>query len=134
MSKHDNPKNNFVPTPLKYIGKFYNACTDPCDMLQGPCACGAGHSQEEWPDSIQLEVFGNVSKKETILKRTMLKEVVVDTSLYQIAKIYVMLKKERTNCLQSHFKQLCARCELFAQCSLYEDYVEAWIRLERLVK
>lgn len=27
----------------------HNACTDPCDMLQGPCACGAYHSlDEDW--------------------------------------------------------------------------------------
>jgi len=23
--------------------KRYNACTDPCDMWTGPCACGAWH-------------------------------------------------------------------------------------------
>lgn len=23
--------------------KYYNACNDPCDMLEGPCACGATH-------------------------------------------------------------------------------------------
>ncbi len=23
--------------------KRYNACTDPCDMWTGPCACGATH-------------------------------------------------------------------------------------------
>lgn len=22
---------------------LFNACTDPCDMLAGPCACGAWH-------------------------------------------------------------------------------------------
>ncbi len=27
----------------------YNACTDPCDMINGPCACGAWHClDEEW--------------------------------------------------------------------------------------
>ena len=25
----------------------YNVCTDPCDMLQGPCACGAFHFLDE---------------------------------------------------------------------------------------
>lgn len=23
--------------------KRYNACTDPCDMWEGPCCCGAWH-------------------------------------------------------------------------------------------
>ena len=55
--------------PEEYLGQFYNACTDPCDMLQGPCACGAWHHQEEWPDEIQTEIFGFVSDKETIIKR-----------------------------------------------------------------
>lgn len=27
--------------------KRYNACTDPCDMLEGPCACGAWHRRDE---------------------------------------------------------------------------------------
>lgn len=25
--------------------KQYNACTDPCDMWSGPCACGAWHRE-----------------------------------------------------------------------------------------
>lgn len=64
-----NPKNNLASMPKKYLGQFYNACTEPCDMLQGPCACGAWHHQEEWPDEIQKEVFGFVSDKETTIKR-----------------------------------------------------------------
>jgi len=68
-SNHFNPKNNLASMPEEYLGQFHNACTDPCDMLQGPCACGATHHQEEWPPKIQLEVFGNVSAKKTICKR-----------------------------------------------------------------
>lgn len=64
-----NPENNLASMPEKYLGRFYNACNDPCDMLQGPCACGAWHHQEEWPDDIQQEVFGNVSTKKCIIKR-----------------------------------------------------------------
>ncbi len=67
---HYNSKNKLASMPEKYYGKFYNACTDPCDMLQGPCACGAFHNQEEWPPKIQLEVFGNISAKKTVCKRT----------------------------------------------------------------
>ncbi len=41
-------KNNFIPMPKEWIGQYYNACTDPCDMLCGPCACGATHHLDEW--------------------------------------------------------------------------------------
>lgn len=29
---------------------YYNASNDPCDMLEGPCRCGAWHSLPEWLD------------------------------------------------------------------------------------
>jgi hypothetical protein len=35
-------ENHFVPWP-KDMPPRYNACTDPCDMFTGPCACGAWH-------------------------------------------------------------------------------------------
>ena len=39
-------KNNFEEMP--HIFEQHNSCTDRCDMLVGPCACGATHSAEEW--------------------------------------------------------------------------------------
>jgi hypothetical protein len=57
-----NKDNNLANMPEEYLGMFYNACTEPCDMLQGPCVCGATHHQEEWPEWLQLEVFGNYKK------------------------------------------------------------------------
>ncbi len=43
-----NAKNiNFFGYP-KTWPKFYNACSDACDMLVGPCACGAWHTLEDW--------------------------------------------------------------------------------------
>lgn len=66
---HFNLKNGLASMPLEYIGLFWNACTDPCDMLSGPCACGAWHQQEEWPDDLQMKVFGSISSKDTICKR-----------------------------------------------------------------
>ncbi len=66
---HFNPKNGMATMPAKWLGQFYNACPDPCDMLSGPCACGATHHQEEWPVDIQLAVFGFISDKSTILHR-----------------------------------------------------------------
>lgn len=70
--EHFNRENNIASMPEPYLGKFFNACTEPCDMLQGPCACGAYHTQEEWPDNIQREVFGSIKQNEgkIILIRT----------------------------------------------------------------
>lgn len=35
-------ESGFVPWP-DFAPKQHNACTDPCDMWTGPCACGAWH-------------------------------------------------------------------------------------------
>lgn len=32
----------FIPWPA-YAPVQHNACTDACDMWEGPCACGAWH-------------------------------------------------------------------------------------------
>lgn len=76
--EHYNPKNDLASMPDEYIKHFKNGgTTEFCDMLQGPCACGASHHQGEWPDKIQLEVFGNISKKESSFpKRKPLKPLV----------------------------------------------------------
>lgn len=29
----------------EWAPKRFNACTDPCDMFDGPCACGAWHKR-----------------------------------------------------------------------------------------
>lgn len=63
--------NGLRAMPEEFLGKFFNACTDACDMLVGPCACGAWHHQEEWPDTLQMEIFGAVSEKPTVCKRIM---------------------------------------------------------------
>lgn len=42
-------KYHFIPMPKEWIGQYFNGgCTEPCDMLSGPCACGATHHIEEW--------------------------------------------------------------------------------------
>ncbi len=28
--------------------KYHNACNEPCDILIGPCACGATHTRNEF--------------------------------------------------------------------------------------
>lgn len=38
--------NNFVPWPTEWP-KHYNSNV-PCDMLVGPCACGAWHVEGEF--------------------------------------------------------------------------------------
>ena len=46
--KDQENKNNLMPMPVEWIGQYHNACTNPCDMLCGPCACGAWHHLDEW--------------------------------------------------------------------------------------
>ena len=47
-------KSEFKPRlnmafPVEWIGQYRNGgCTDPCDMISGPCACGATHHFDEW--------------------------------------------------------------------------------------
>ena len=45
--KHLRAKAEF-DMPVDMQGRFHNACTEPCDMIDGPCACGAWHSAKEW--------------------------------------------------------------------------------------
>ena len=41
--------NGIISMPKELIGRFHNgSCTESCDMLQGPCACGASHHLNEW--------------------------------------------------------------------------------------
>jgi len=42
-----NKELGIVPMPKDYIGAFYNS-NGPCDMVIGPCACGATHTSEDW--------------------------------------------------------------------------------------
>lgn len=37
----------FVPWPDDWTDFHYNARTEPCDTLVGPCACGAWHTEDE---------------------------------------------------------------------------------------
>lgn len=41
--------NGAVPWPVNWTDRHYNASHEPCDMLIGPCSCGAWHTeQEDW--------------------------------------------------------------------------------------
>ncbi len=43
-------------------GKHFNACPDPCDMIDGPCACGAWHNAKEWLGKLNKKL--DTAKKE----------------------------------------------------------------------
>ena len=41
----------------------WNVCSDPCDMIDGPCACGAGHHlDDDWVLDF-IERYGLVLKE-----------------------------------------------------------------------
>ncbi len=46
--KHLRGKAEF-DMPPEMRGRFHNGrCPDACDMIDGPCACGASHRAKEW--------------------------------------------------------------------------------------
>ena len=45
-----NPKNGLLAYPDDWV-PMYNGSTEPCDMLVGPCSCGAWHQ----PDDTHVE-------------------------------------------------------------------------------
>jgi hypothetical protein len=47
--------NGVVPWPLNWTDRHYNASQEPCDMLIGPCSCGAWHQEHE--DWVQAMLF-----------------------------------------------------------------------------
>ncbi len=53
--KHLKEKAEF-DMPIAMQGQFHNACTDPCDMIDGPCACGAWHSAKEWIEKLHKQI------------------------------------------------------------------------------
>ncbi len=43
--------------PEEMRGQFHNGqCPDVCDMIDGPCACGAWHSAKEWIDKLNTKL------------------------------------------------------------------------------
>jgi hypothetical protein len=58
--------NGNVPWPQDWTDRHYNACNEPCDMLIGPCSCGAWHQEhEDWVRAIlfkhNAEINGDAS-------------------------------------------------------------------------
>ena len=69
--KHLRGKAEFdMPDDMR--GKHFNACTDPCDMIDGPCACGAWHNVKEWLEKL-LKYLGTANEtiktKDIIIKQ-----------------------------------------------------------------
>ncbi len=62
--KHLREKAEFN-MPVEMYGCYYNVCTDSCDMIDGPCACGAWHSAKEWIEKLNKKLINNsiVSKR-----------------------------------------------------------------------
>jgi hypothetical protein len=56
----------------------------------------------------------------------------LDTSMKPRAAAmkYIKAKIALTECMQSHFKQLCQRCQKWGTCKVYREYVDAWINLQ----
>lgn len=50
LIRHFGYRNDSGLVPMPFGIKQYNACNDPCDALEGPCACGAWHkvSVQDW--------------------------------------------------------------------------------------
>lgn len=44
-------KDHIVPMPPEFF--FHNACSERCDMLVGPCACGAWHRADDFIEKIK---------------------------------------------------------------------------------
>ena len=51
--------NGFIVMPEKFLGKFFNACTESCDFIEGPCACGAWHHLRDWPKEVRDNIKEN---------------------------------------------------------------------------
>lgn len=48
-----HPSSKLVSWPSDWLVNYCNGGGDPCDMLEGPCACGAWHREHEWQDDPQ---------------------------------------------------------------------------------
>lgn len=53
MSKQTLYHNGLLGWPQEWTERNYNGCNEPCDMLIGPCACGAWHHAEDWDDALR---------------------------------------------------------------------------------
>ncbi len=57
--------------PAIMQGQYHNACTDACDMIDGPCACGAWHNVKEWIEKLayrHLSILRQTQQSKTSTK------------------------------------------------------------------
>ena len=92
------------------------------DNFWGDCLCNSCSQRKgkNWLGIILMEV-----RKSSATKKQKLKEVV---------RLYIEAKIKLTLCMQKHFKQVCHSCKEYARCSVYSNYVEAWMNLQKAYK
>ena len=56
-----NNKSGMIPMPEGII--LHNACNYPCDMAEGPCACGAWHKMKDWKEAIRSRIVDGLRKE-----------------------------------------------------------------------
>lgn len=57
-----HPASELLSWPSDWEWRYFNGGSDPCDMLVGPCACGAWHHAGEWgkADHVCARMFAGV--------------------------------------------------------------------------
>jgi len=45
-----DPRSGLLGWPSGWDERNYNGSNEPCDMIVGPCACGAWHGPDDWTD------------------------------------------------------------------------------------
>lgn len=78
--KHLRKKAEF-DMPDEMRERFHNGqCPDACDVIDGPCACGASHSAKEWISKLQAELNTAINIKLFRICRHCNKEFEAETS------------------------------------------------------
>lgn len=44
---------------------------------------------------------------------------------------YTLAKIDLTECMQKNFRQVCHNCKNYCGCETYNNYVEAWMNLQK---
>lgn len=57
-----------------------------------------------------------------------------DDEVRVVAVTYVEARIALTECMQRHFRRLCNKCKYYGRCSVYAEYIDAWMELQRVLK
>lgn len=50
--------NGLIGMPASILGRYRNGqTTEPCDMIEGPCVCGAWHHLYDWDDEVRAIIL-----------------------------------------------------------------------------